>query len=269
MKIECSFVSVWDGGTIIETPAVVDTTTGEIDTTSADVDGAGLDVLDREYINVRIDGKPVHFDAEGDVLPSAELGALVGALGKTHDPQVEEQTIWVVTSDTEKGFETELFYGEQDAFEYYKKAVSRYDKTGVLGDDPTYDDLLNFMYDQAGEPNMITFDCLTPRADSSHQQAQKVEIDNSPVSDAAEPTEGEDMYEVAITATITRKIKVSASDEDEAVDLANEIFSTNGLTSDDYYSETVDSIRKVDHPLFELDKSSAFNNAEPAASLRM
>ena len=42
-----TFVSVWDDGTEIRTPATLDTATGEVDAEIADVEN--LDILQREY----------------------------------------------------------------------------------------------------------------------------------------------------------------------------------------------------------------------------
>jgi hypothetical protein len=43
-----TFVSVWDGGTEVRTPAELDERTGEVTTESLD-GGDGLTILDREY----------------------------------------------------------------------------------------------------------------------------------------------------------------------------------------------------------------------------
>ena len=48
-KITVPYVSVWDGGTEIETTAVVDVRTGEV-TDIAAIDINGLDICEREYI---------------------------------------------------------------------------------------------------------------------------------------------------------------------------------------------------------------------------
>ena len=42
-----TFVSVWDDGTEIRTPATLDTETGEVDAETADIEN--LDILQREY----------------------------------------------------------------------------------------------------------------------------------------------------------------------------------------------------------------------------
>jgi hypothetical protein len=42
-----TFVSIWDDGTEIRTPAVLDEKTGEVDAETADVEN--LDILQREY----------------------------------------------------------------------------------------------------------------------------------------------------------------------------------------------------------------------------
>jgi hypothetical protein len=47
--IKGTFVSVWDGGEEVRTPAELNTKTGEVTTESVDVEGLDLDILDREY----------------------------------------------------------------------------------------------------------------------------------------------------------------------------------------------------------------------------
>ena len=42
-----TFVSVWDDGTEIRTPAILDETSGSVDTETADIEN--LDILQREY----------------------------------------------------------------------------------------------------------------------------------------------------------------------------------------------------------------------------
>jgi len=42
-----TFVSVWDDGTEIRTPAILDETSGSVDAETADVEN--LDILEREY----------------------------------------------------------------------------------------------------------------------------------------------------------------------------------------------------------------------------
>lgn len=44
-----TFISVWDGGMEISTPAELHEETGEISTESVDVEGLDLEILEREY----------------------------------------------------------------------------------------------------------------------------------------------------------------------------------------------------------------------------
>lgn len=50
VMVKCTFVSVWDCGTEIETPAKVHLHTGELVVDSIDVDDYDLNMLEREYI---------------------------------------------------------------------------------------------------------------------------------------------------------------------------------------------------------------------------
>ena len=54
MTTKCTFVSVWDGGVCIESPAELDETTGEICAASVDVTllEDEPDILEREYLEM-------------------------------------------------------------------------------------------------------------------------------------------------------------------------------------------------------------------------
>lgn len=62
-KIKVPYVSVWDGGTEVETSAIVDIRTGEVTDVEA-VDVSGLDVCEREYIVMNDEQVDVHYDED-------------------------------------------------------------------------------------------------------------------------------------------------------------------------------------------------------------
>jgi len=63
-KILVLYVSIWDGGTEIETTAIVDIRTGEVtDVTSVNV--TGLELCEREYIVMNSEQVDVYHDEHG------------------------------------------------------------------------------------------------------------------------------------------------------------------------------------------------------------
>jgi len=64
IKIPVPYVSVWDGGTEVETSAIVDITTGEV-TDIKQVDVKGLDICEREYIIMNDCQVDVYNDQQG------------------------------------------------------------------------------------------------------------------------------------------------------------------------------------------------------------
>ena len=110
------------------------------------------------------------------------------------------------------------------------------------------DGLFTFVVILENEVNLWEyFVCEAETADHAEEQA----VDAEPDAKILWVNRGlnfsmENVYDVTITASVTKTIRVNASDEDEAVEQAHDVFSVLNDDPRERYDEQTDHVKLVD-----------------------